>query len=62
MRTGRDVDDPDVRMYAGAVIGAMVLVTPVADEDELPSMPDEMVGPMLDRLAHLDRLVTLPPV
>ena len=59
-RTGREVDD-DIRMFAGAVVGALLLVTPDAHgEEPLADDPHAMIGGIADRMERLGRLLTLP--
>jgi AcrR family transcriptional regulator len=54
-RLGREVDD-DIRMYAGAVIGAMVVVAPYHEE----AHPRALMADLVERTARLSRIVTLP--
>jgi len=59
-RTGREVDD-DIRMFAGAAIGALLLVTPEAlSEEPVVDDPDTLVEEIAARLERLRRLLTLP--
>jgi AcrR family transcriptional regulator len=55
-RLGRGVDD-DVKMYAGAVIGALALPH---DEDALDADPHALIDEIVERTKRLDRIVTLP--
>jgi AcrR family transcriptional regulator len=57
-RLGREVDD-DVRMYAGAIIGALTLLTPHHD-DPLEQDPRALIGEIVERTKRLDRILTLP--
>ena len=58
-RTGREVDD-DVRMFAGAAIGALLLVTPEAVTETPLEDPHELVEGIAQRLQRLRPLLTLP--
>jgi AcrR family transcriptional regulator len=59
-RTGREVDD-DIRMFAGAAIGALLLVTPEAlSEESVVDDPDTLVEEIAARMERLRRLLTLP--
>jgi AcrR family transcriptional regulator len=59
-RTGREVDD-DIRMFAGAAIGALLLVTPEALTDEpVVGDPRALVEEVAKRMERLRRLLTLP--
>ena len=59
-RTGREVDD-DVKMFAGAAIGALLLVTPEAlSEEPVVEHPDAMIEEIAARMTRLRRLLTLP--
>jgi AcrR family transcriptional regulator len=59
-RTGREVDD-DVRMFAGAAIGALLLVTPEAVGDQpLVDDPHAIIGEIAVRMERLRRLLVLP--
>jgi AcrR family transcriptional regulator len=59
-RTGREVDD-DIRMFAGAAIGALLLVTPEAlSEEPVVDDPDTLVEEIAARMERLRRLLTLP--
>jgi AcrR family transcriptional regulator len=59
-RTGREVDD-DIRMFAGAAIGALLLVTPEAlSEEPVVDDPDALVEEIAARMERLRRLLTLP--
>lgn len=58
-RVGRSADDPDVRLYAGAIVGAMLSVT-----SAITSPPDDLasaIGRLQGVVERLDRVVTLPP-
>ncbi len=59
-RTGREVDD-DIRMFAGAAVGALLLVTPEAHGEE-PVIDDQraMIEAIATRMEGLRRLLTLP--
>jgi len=59
-RTGRELDD-DVRMFAGAAVGALLLVTPEAHSEE-PVVDDQraMIEGIATRMEGLRRLLTLP--
>jgi AcrR family transcriptional regulator len=59
-RTGREVDD-DIRMFAGAAVGALLLVTPDALSEE-PVLNDTyaMIQDVAVRMERLRRLLTLP--
>jgi AcrR family transcriptional regulator len=59
-RTGREVDD-DVRMFAGAAVGALLLVTPEAHSEE-PVLDNQraMIEGIADRMERLGRILTLP--
>ena len=59
-RTGREVDD-DVRMFAGATIGALLLVTPEAlSEEPVVDNPYGLIEEVANRMGRLRRLLTLP--
>ena len=59
-RTGREVDD-DIRMFAGAAIGALLLVTPEAlSEEPVVDDPDTLIEEIAARMERLRRLLTLP--
>jgi len=59
-RTGREVDD-DIRMFAGAAIGALLLVTPGAlTEDAVIDNPHGLIEDIADRMERLRRLLILP--
>ena len=60
-RTGREVDD-DVRMYAGATMGGLMLVTPQLHDDLEKDVgdPDELVDVLVERLTRLGALLRLP--
>ena len=59
-RTGREVDD-DIRMFAGAAIGALLLVTPEAlSEEPVVDDRDALVEEIAARMQRLRRLLTLP--
>jgi len=57
-RLGREVDD-DVKMFAGAVIGALALLAPSHD-DALDYDPHAMIETIIERMERLDRILTLP--
>ena len=59
-RTGREVDD-DIRMFAGAAVGALLLVTPEAHSEE-PVVANHaaLIEDIADRMERLRRLLTLP--
>jgi AcrR family transcriptional regulator len=57
-RTGRVVDD-DVRMYAGAMVGAMLL-GPGEHDEVVDADPRAHVEDLVGRITRLDRLLTLP--
>jgi AcrR family transcriptional regulator len=57
-RLGREVDD-DIRMYAGAVIGALVLVSPDL-EHAVDADPHALIADIVERTTRLERIVTLP--
>jgi AcrR family transcriptional regulator len=57
-RLGREVDD-DVKMYAGAVIGALALLEPHY-EDVKDADPHDLIGEIIERTTRLDRILTLP--
>ncbi len=55
VRSGRPVDDPDIRLYAGAAVGALMTVaTQRIEDDPRAAMTDlqELIG-RLDRVLHL---------
>ncbi|WP_036563185.1 TetR family transcriptional regulator [Nocardioides halotolerans] len=56
-RLGREVDD-DIRMFAGAAIGGMVLVMPEHGHDL--GDPEALVDELVARTRRLDRILTLP--
>lgn len=58
IRLDRPLDDPDIRMYAGAIVGAMLGATSVltSGSANLPSA----VARLESIVARLDRVVTLP--
>jgi AcrR family transcriptional regulator len=59
-RTGREVDD-DIRMFAGAAIGALLLVMPEAvTEDSVVENPHALIEDVAVRMERLRRLLTLP--
>jgi AcrR family transcriptional regulator len=59
-RTGREVDD-DIRMFAGAAIGALLLVTPEAlTEAPVVDDPHQLLEGIAERMQRLRRLLTLP--
>jgi AcrR family transcriptional regulator len=59
-RTGREVDD-DIRMFAGATIGALLLVTPEAlSEEPVVDNPYGLIEEVANRMGRLRRLLTLP--
>jgi AcrR family transcriptional regulator len=60
-RTGREVDD-DVRMFAGAAMGGLMLVTPQLHDDLEKEVvdPDELVDVLVERLTRLGALLRLP--
>ena len=62
-RTGREVDD-DVRMFAGAAVGALLLVTPEAHSEDavVEDSARALVEGIADRMERLSRLLSLPPV
>jgi hypothetical protein len=57
-RLGRGVDD-DVRMYAGAAIGALALLAPHGAE-AFEEDPRALIGDIVERTKRLDRILTLP--
>ena len=59
-RTGREIDD-DIRMFAGAAVGALLLVTPDALSEE-PDIDDArgLIEDVATRMERLRRLLTLP--
>ena len=57
-RLGREVDD-DIRMYAGATIGAMVLVMPSLDE-VADADPQMILDAVVERTRLLGRILSLP--
>ena len=57
-RLGREVDD-DVRMYAGATIGALALLEPHY-EDVKDADPHALLADIVERTKRLDRILTLP--
>jgi AcrR family transcriptional regulator len=59
-RTGREVDD-DIRMFAGAAVGALLLVTPEAHSEE-QAVADRraMIEDIAVRMERLGRLLSLP--
>ena len=59
-RTGREVDD-DIRMFAGAAVGALLLVTPEAHgEQPVIDNQGDMIEGLATRMQGLRRLLTLP--
>lgn len=60
-RLGRDPVDPDLLVFAGAAIGAMVL-TPAASErgESAAADPDTVAPDARARFARLERMLTLP--
>jgi len=59
-RTGREVDD-DIRMFAGAVVGALLLVTPEAlSEEPVVANSHGLIEDIAVRMERLRRLLTLP--
>jgi AcrR family transcriptional regulator len=59
-RTGREVDD-DIRMFAGAVVGALLLVTPdVHGEHAIVDDPRGVIEDLAERIQRLRRLLILP--
>jgi hypothetical protein len=57
-RLGRPVDD-DVRMFAGAAIGALALLEPHY-EDAADMDPRMLLADIVERTRRLDRILTLP--
>jgi len=57
-RLDREVDD-DVRMFAGAAIGALALLAPHY-EDALDQDPHALIGEIVERTKRLERILTLP--
>jgi len=57
-RLGREVDE-DVRMYAGAAIGALALLEPHID-DVRDVDPRDLVQGIVERVKRLDRILRLP--
>ena len=57
-RLGREVDD-DVKMFAGAAIGALALLAP-SHEDALDHDPHAMIETIIERMERLDRILSLP--
>jgi AcrR family transcriptional regulator len=57
LRLGRPADDPDVVLYAGAILGALmsVMAGPAADD------PRSAISGLHDVIARLDRVIHLPP-
>jgi AcrR family transcriptional regulator len=55
-RLGRPVDDPDLRLYAAAVMGVMMTLVL---EDPRPDM-QASIGRLGDLIDHVDRVVHLP--
>ena len=59
-RTGREVDD-DIRMFAGAAVGALLLVTPEAlSEEPVLDGSRSMIEEIAERMSRLRRLLSLP--
>ncbi|QIG44582.1 TetR family transcriptional regulator [Nocardioides anomalus] len=57
-RLGRAVDE-DVRMYAGAAIGALVLAAPY-DAEAQGEDPHARIADVVERAQRLDRILALP--
>ena len=57
-RLGRPADDPDVKLFAGAVVGALMTIM-AADELEAAELP-AAVESLYDVMGRLDRVVRLP--
>jgi AcrR family transcriptional regulator len=57
-RLGREVDD-DVRMYAGAAIGALALLEPHY-EDAADTDPRDLLQDIVERTKRLERILVLP--
>lgn len=55
IRLGRPTDDPDLRLYAGAAVGALMTLTQFRDE---PRAAMTSLGELIGRL---DRVLHLPP-
>ncbi len=69
LRLGRDPEDPDIRMYAGAVVGAITSLTAssafqaplTGDADAIePEQMQAMMSGLGDVIGALDRIVRLP--
>ncbi|MEO8830352.1 TetR family transcriptional regulator [Lapillicoccus sp.] len=56
VRSGRAVDDPDVRLYAGAAVGALMTVATQRFEDD----PRAAITDLQELIGRLDRVIHLP--
>jgi AcrR family transcriptional regulator len=60
-RLGRPADDPDLRMFAGAVIGGLVVTTSDGPGPPLVAgEPTELLAEVLSRIERLERMLVLP--
>lgn len=57
IRLGRPTDDPDIRLYAGAAVGALMALTAGAQTDR----PRETLASLGELIGRLDRVLHLPP-
>ncbi len=57
VRLGRPRDDPDVILYAGAILGALMSVMAGAAADD----PRAAISGLHEAIARLDRVIHLPP-
>ncbi|PRZ43200.1 TetR family transcriptional regulator [Antricoccus suffuscus] len=58
IRLDRPLDDPDLRLYAGAAIGGLMMLTRRTAEMGIP----EMMRSLRDGIERLERMLTLGPV
>lgn len=57
IRLGRPIDDPDLRLYAGAAVGALMSVA----TGTVPDSPRETLTSLGELIGRLDRVLHLPP-
>ncbi|OFE17821.1 hypothetical protein BA895_13510 [Humibacillus sp. DSM 29435] len=57
IRLGRPADDPDIRLYAGAAVGALMTLMAGAPTDR----PRETLASLGELIGRLDRVLHLPP-
>ncbi|MEO5745353.1 MAG: TetR family transcriptional regulator [Terracoccus sp.] len=57
IRLGRPIDDPDLRLYAGAAVGALMTLMPGAPTEQ----PRAALASLSELIGRLDRVLHLPP-